>query len=260
MNKYRIYVDEVGNSDLASSENPNHRYLSLTGVIFELEYSKKVLRTSLENLKMKYFDYDPDEPPIFHRKELVNKKYPFGNLKNENINEKFNNDFLTLLSELDYTLISVLIDKQEHQKKYETWKYDPYHYCMEILVERFFFFLSNADSVGDVMFESRGGKEDMRLKKSFNKIWASGTHYVEASRLQQVLTSRQLKVQPKKLNVSGLQFADLLAHPARRVMFRYYKIDEGKRYTFGDQIIQIIENKFYKGKNGIDGFGIKILP
>ena len=127
MNKYRIYVDEVGNSDLASSENPNHRYLSLTGVIFELEYSKKVLRTSLENLKMKYFDYDPDEPPIFHRKELVNKKYPFGNLKNENINEKFNNDFLTLLSELDYTLISVLIDKQEHQKKYETWKYDPYH-------------------------------------------------------------------------------------------------------------------------------------
>ena len=34
--KYRIYIDEVGNPDLASSENPNHRFLSLTGVILEL--------------------------------------------------------------------------------------------------------------------------------------------------------------------------------------------------------------------------------
>gem|GEM_PF-2254388 len=38
MMKYRIYIDEVGNSDLGSSDNPNHRFLSLTGIIFELEY------------------------------------------------------------------------------------------------------------------------------------------------------------------------------------------------------------------------------
>jgi hypothetical protein len=35
--KYRLYIDEVGNSDLGASLNPNHRYLSLTGVILELE-------------------------------------------------------------------------------------------------------------------------------------------------------------------------------------------------------------------------------
>jgi hypothetical protein len=28
--KYRIYIDEVGNPDLDSSENPNHQFLSLT--------------------------------------------------------------------------------------------------------------------------------------------------------------------------------------------------------------------------------------
>ncbi len=32
----RMYVDEVGNTDLNSSHDPNHQYLSLTGVIFEL--------------------------------------------------------------------------------------------------------------------------------------------------------------------------------------------------------------------------------
>lgn len=38
--KYRIYIDEVGNSDLESSDDPNHRFLSLTGVILELGYEK----------------------------------------------------------------------------------------------------------------------------------------------------------------------------------------------------------------------------
>jgi hypothetical protein len=43
--KYRMYVDEVGNPDLGSSGNPNHRYLSLTGVMIDLEYvSRRFIR------------------------------------------------------------------------------------------------------------------------------------------------------------------------------------------------------------------------
>ncbi|HUT24239.1 MAG TPA: hypothetical protein VM492_07865 [Sumerlaeia bacterium] len=36
--KHRIYIDEVGNSDLESSDDPNHRFLSLTGVVLGLDY------------------------------------------------------------------------------------------------------------------------------------------------------------------------------------------------------------------------------
>jgi len=36
--KYRIYIDEVGNPDLESCDDPNHRFLSLTGVIVALDY------------------------------------------------------------------------------------------------------------------------------------------------------------------------------------------------------------------------------
>lgn len=141
MAKYRIYIDEVGINDLKSSDNPNHRYLSLTGLIFELEYVKSVVSPSLEKLKQKYFTSHPDEPIILHRKELVNKKYPFHSLKNKEVEANFNKDFLNLINELDYVVVSVLIDKKEHNMRYHTWKYDPYHYCMEIILERFFFFL-----------------------------------------------------------------------------------------------------------------------
>jgi len=98
------------------------------------------------------------------------------------------------------------------------------------------------------------------LKKSFSRIWDLGTHYVESERLQKLLTSSQLKVKPKYLNISGLQLADLIAHSSRRFMFRKFDIAEGKRYTFGDKIIEIIEHKYYKSKDGIEGYGIKLLP
>lgn len=55
MIKYRMYVDEVGNPDLESSDNPNHRFLSLTGVIISLDAVKDVIHPEMESLKTKYF-------------------------------------------------------------------------------------------------------------------------------------------------------------------------------------------------------------
>lgn len=257
---YRIYIDEVGTSDLKSSKEPNHRFLSLTGVIFELDSIRSSVHAEIEAMKRKYFDSHPDDPVILHRKEIINKKYPFHNLKNKDIENAFSAELLELFRNWDYTVISVLIDKYEHQQKYASWRYDPYHYCMEIILERYYRFLIDNAVLGDVMVESRGKKEDMRLKKSYHRIYEEGTSYIEAVELQKVLTSSQLKVKLKKLNVSGLQVADLLAYPARRHMFKYYKIQDDDRVTFNEQIIEILKTKFFKRGNKTEGWGIKLLP
>ncbi len=261
MRKYRIYVDEVGNPDLKSSENSEHRFLSLTGVIIDLDYVSKTLFPQLEKLKGDYFDYHPDEPIILHRKELVKKKPPFSVLKDPVIEKKFNDELLNKLRKWEYSVISVIIDKKEHDQRYSTWKYDPYHYCQEILLERFRLFLDISNSKGDVMFESRGGKEDMRLKKSFNRIIEFGTNNLNAEDLQIHFTSKELKVKPKSANVSGLQIADLLAHPARRWFYKnIFNLDESK-HTFGDKIIEILEDeKFFRYNGKIYGYGAKKLP
>lgn len=260
--KYRIYIDEVGNSDLKSSANEEHRFLCLTGIIFRLDYIRDVLQPELESLKMKYFGSHPDEPIILHRKELVQKKPPFHALADEKISKSFNEEFLQLLDKWDYKVIGVLIDKQEHNTNYAaTWKYDPYHYCQEILLERFKLFLNIKDSTGDVMIESRGGKEDMRLKKSFRKLMEEGTNYLTAKELNERITSKELKVKSKEANVAGLQLADLLAHSVRRYIFKtVLGMNDGKT-TFSDAIINIlIANKFFKYKGKIYGYGIKKLP
>ena len=139
--KYRMYIDEVGNHDLKSSENPLHRFLSLTGVIIELGYISERLFPDIESLKFKYFKSHPDDPIILHRKELVNAKYPFKTLKDENLKRQFDKELLAFLNKWEYSVITVCLDKKAHRDTYKVWRYDPYHYCLTLLLERYTFFL-----------------------------------------------------------------------------------------------------------------------
>jgi hypothetical protein len=70
-----------------------------------------------------------------------------------------------------------------------------------------------------------------------------------------------LKVKPKTANISGLQIADLLAHPARRWFYKnVLNLDDGK-VTFGDKIIEILDHdKFFRYYGKIYGYGAKKLP
>ena len=111
------------------------------------------------------------------------------------------------------------------------------------------------------MAESRGGKEDRRLKDSFEGIWENGTDFVEAKRFQERLTSRQLKVKLKANNIAGLQIADLIAHPSFRACVA---LREGRPLpeNFGGRVAVILEqSKYDRHPSGrIDGWGRKWLP
>jgi hypothetical protein len=260
--KYRLYIDEVGNPGLnARLQHPNERYLSLTGVIIELRHVDSVVAPRIEELKRRYFKTHVDEPLIFHRKELVNRRYPFHELNDPVTERAFNQDLLGLLRTLDYTVITVVIDKHEHLQRYKVWHYDPYHYCQEVLLERYVLLLEKREAVGDVMAESRGGREDRRLKESFSRIWSEGTRFVQGKLFSARLTSRQLKVKTKANNIAGLQLADLVAHPSfKYILCRRRKTAQPS--TFGGEIAQILINeKYLRSPSGkLDGWGCKWLP
>ena len=255
--KYRIYVDEVGNPDLESSSNPNHRFLSLTGVVLELGYVQRTLHPEMEKLKTTFFKSHPDEPIIFHRKEVLNAKPPFTALRDATIRQRFDAELLRHMSDWDYTVISVCLDKKRHKETYTAWRYDPYHYCMAVLLERYAFFLGNRNCQGDVMAESRGGKEDRRLKASFHTLWKRGTDYVDPKQFQNCLTSRQLKVKTKANNIAGLQLADLLAHPSRNEILDENQLLGRPIAPFAQKVIAILQSKYYQRGGKI--FGKKML-
>lgn len=257
MDKYRMYVDEVGNPDLGSSDNPNHRFLSLTAVILSLPYVSETLHPEMEALKARYFGSHPDDPVILHRKELVNARPPFAALKDAGIRARFDTELLALLEKWDYTVITVCLDKKRHRDQYAVWRYDPYHYCVAVLIERFVFFLNRKGVVGDVLAESRGGKEDRRLKDSFSRLWEKGTDYVDPQQFQAVLTSSRLKVKPKAANISGLQLADLLAHPSRAEVLKERGLLVPEPAPFARKVIEILEKKYYQREGTV--YGKKLL-
>jgi len=90
-----MYVDECGNPDLESSDNPIHRFLSLTGVIISLDYVREILNPQIESLKTKYFGSHPDDPIILHRKEVLNAKYPFEALRDKKYESHLTLNFWT---------------------------------------------------------------------------------------------------------------------------------------------------------------------
>jgi len=242
--KHRIYIDEVGNSDLGSSDNPNHRFLSLTGVVIALDHASSIVHPQMEILKAKYFDYHPDEPTVLHRKEIVNARSPFACLRDPKTRENFDRELLGLLASWHYIVISVCLDKKRHKETYRTWCFDPYHYCLAILLERYVLFLDRTDTCGDAMAESRGGREDRRLKDSFHRLWTRGTDYVEAAAFQSRLTSGKLKVKPKANNIAGLQLADLIAHPSRNEILHECNLLGRPLAPFAKSIIQILQTKY----------------
>lgn len=242
--KYRIYIDEVGNPDLESSDNPNHRYLSLTGIILELEYVAKKVQPELELLKSRYFRPHPDEPIIFHRKEMLNRRFPFEILRDIRVREQFDNDLLKHIKEWDFVIITICLDKKRHKDTYTTWRYDPYHYCLAMLLERYVLFLKRMNAIGDAIAESRGGKEDRRLKDSYERLVKDGSPYIEACQFQKALSSTQLKVKPKANNIAGLQLADILAHPSRNEILQENEVLQRAPDSFGAKICAILEKKY----------------
>ena len=107
------------------------------------------------------------------------------------------------------------------------------------------------------MAESRGGKEDRRLKDSFERLWINGTEYVEQDQFQRRLTSRQLKVKTKSNNISGLQLADLLAHPSRNEILLDNDVIKTEFPEFTKKVVEILKSKYYRRENTF--FGKKFL-
>lgn len=256
---YRLFVDEVGNADLKSSKDPNHRYLSLTGVVVNMDKYDSEMDFRFKKLKRDHFN---NEAIIFHRRDMLNATGPFNVLKDSERRNAFNEDLLKALKELKYVAITVSIDKQAHQAKYGRWQFASYHYCMTCLVERYVKWLNRFPNLrGDVMAESRNRIEDEKLKDSYTRFFRKGSLYERERKRLDRLTSNELKLHKKQANINGLQMADLLASPSFRRMLCEREGVEMKA-SFGRRVADILLEKYDTsgGIQGIPGYGTKWLP
>lgn len=258
---YRLYLDEVGTDDLTCLDQDNHRYLSLTGVIVQLSHVDAFLNPALRDIKNTVFDTDPDEIIHLHRSDIVRRKKVFGQLNSNKKRELFDGLVLRVVRETKYKVITVLIDKLAMTERLHWENNHPYHYLMEIMIEKYVQFLERQDDIGDVMPEARQGKKDTALQSEYSRIWNSGTRFKSAPDIQQRLRAKSLKFRRKHDNISGLQLCDLIAHASHM----YVRLNQGHSVrigAFSQPIVKVlVEEKYdrsYRGK--ISGYGYKYCP
>ena len=255
-NLYRLYIDESGDHTYNLLSDLTHRYLALLGVWFQQTNDYLNFVNDLDRFKLEIFGPRPDKPVILHRSEIINHKGPFGMLRNQELHRKFDTELLEVITRARFRMVIILIDKQEHLKKYKS-PFHPYHYCLASMLDRFSGWLNYKNAIGDVMAESRGREEDLQLKQAYQRVYESGTLMFSHEHHQAALTSKDIKLRPKISNIAGLQLADMLAHPVKQdFLFEKGKItDPGE--SFGSHICEAVEGKFnlnvWRGQ--VEGYG-----
>ena len=258
--RYRLYIDESGDHVLKFLDQPAHRFLCLIGCVFQ-ERDYRVFHRELEDFKQRHIPHSPDEPIVLHREDIINRRRGFWRLRDPAVAEVFDADLLEVVTRASFVLIAVVIDKLMLRERYPTPAH-PYHLALGFLLQRYCGRLNHLNRRGDVLAESRGGREDRLLKDSYSRVYQRGAWMNGASFFQQGLTTHELKLKPKSANIAGLQLADLTGHPIRQSMLIEKGMVSGPLGFFAARLIERIDCKFnrhlYDGR--VWGYGKVWFP
>lgn len=225
------------------------------------DHARDFLVPSLNEFKAEMLNEDPDEPICLHRSDIRHAKGPFHPLSDEDTRLRFDERILGIMRDTEYTVITVFLDKLGMDSKFHWERTHPYHFLMEVLMEKYALCLEKKNAIGDVMPEARGKPQDAALQKEFSRVLECGTRYMSAGRIRKQITSRKLKFRTKKDNIAGLQLCDLLAHPS------HYAIRTNLKHPvelggFANRVVKILlEAKYNRSAYGkVWGWGAKSLP
>lgn len=259
---YVMFVDENGDNDISrilkfisqrKDIDINDKFFTITGCILKkTDYIEA--KKELNNLKNKYwnngnFDYDGKIQKVcFHSREIRKRIGPF-NPSIINYSE-FMNDLSELIKKLNYTIISVSINKEDYLLKH--YNYNVYNTAMVFLIQRYIYVMKN-NCRGLIMLEARGKKEDkILLDEMKHIIFDTGIGNISSHELQQKIAG--IYFNPKwntsySDTFSGLEIADLSSYPIHKYI----------RNNNKDLAFNIIETKIDKYPN-YKNKGLKLFP
>jgi hypothetical protein len=259
---YRLYIDECGTDDVVNCHLPQHRYLALTGVMMSLAHVREVVAPAIDALKRAHFpQHDPDGSPlVLHRSDFLAAKGSFQPLANPERMEDFVADLTNMLAHIDHTVITVVIDKEAMLRRSHWKNKEPYHYCSEVLIEKYMLCLERKGARGDVFAESRKSRKNKALQEAFTEVYSKGTRYLRSDKISERLTTSTIKFREKHHNTPGLQIADAYAKPSMdRVMYQRDKT--WQRKPFSVRLGKLLyEEKYNRSPHGEPwGWGMKYL-
>ena len=262
MSKYRMYIDESGSHyySIGNKNDEKDRYLCLLGVIISEEENERYFDPAWSDLRG-IFTEDVDFPCPLHYVDVLNRRDSFEKLVNESIRVMFDTQYMSIISMRNYVLCCVVLDKKTHFERYGESALHPYHYCFNVMLERYVMFLRKQNGVGDIVVEIRGKKEDRKMKEAYTSVYTGGTQFMSSAEIRRCVQSHTVKFCRKENLVSGIEFADMLATP-----MKYFVLSQYNLHTLSDNFSKkvleelVIRRKIISSSEGnLKGYGVKLL-
>lgn len=252
-----MFIDDTGNVTRTKSKHEQARNGGVTGVIFEMDYLRSIFEPGFLRLKERHFGLDEEGRPYrVHLRKIKGYERPFDKLRDPGECLKWQKGCFSMYRRAKFHVISVGADKEAFYAKHPYWDRSMYSLLAGNAFERFVYFLRNMHGVGDVVVEGINPGLDREIENTYRRFFEHGSDYMRAKVVQNVLTTREIKVADKNADVQGLQMADLLASTC----FAHIRQLQGGpaiKDEFAQEVARLMEEeKFYRsGSGNPDGYG-----
>jgi hypothetical protein len=243
-----MFLDESGNHDLNPAKiNPDYPIFVLGGVIVDRAYLRNTIEPDMRQFKIRHFGR---EDVVLHTVDMGAGRGSYGFLANETKRTAYYADLNALLQSWDYGVVVCVFEKARFIAQHPQ-PGDPYHYGLEILVERFCQELGSAEDAGFICAEKRNPGLDRDLLAAWENLRSSGTGNTRASEINRKIVDLSLK--EKSLNIAGLQLADLVITPVGRHVAMRESVQNQVQWT-------VVERKLLRMAGSYVGQGLIIQP
>lgn len=203
-----VFADETG-SDTPEVVDPAFPVFGLAFCAFEKEHYAREVIPRVSELKFKHFGHDQ---VILHEYEIRRREPPF-RFPPDGTEDEFLEDLARLIDEIEVDIVVALADRRRMPPGLAEWidlvglaGGQGLTQLSEVLAHRGG---GTSSQVVHVVVESRGPQSDRRLREAFRRVNRVIEDRGDRPSLKPVFTE-------KAMNASGLQIADLVAHPVAR--------------------------------------------
>ena len=215
---YIVYADESGHHELNRIDVNFPVFCLAFVVVKKTDYIEKIV-PAIQRLK---FDFWGHDWVVLHAHDIRKQKNAFSFLRlNRAKCDEFFNRLNNFVEGAPFQVISAVIRKDLLIKKYPV-PHNPYNVALKYCLERLLRLMCDQHQQGKeitLVFERRGVIEDKELEIEFNKIILNKSTWGYRNDDFSVMNFKMLFA-GKAHNSTGMQLADLIAHPIAVKAFR----------------------------------------
>ncbi len=243
-----MFLDESGNHDLKKI-NPTYPVFVLGGAIVDRAYLRNTIEPELREFKMTHFGRDD---VVLHTVDMGKGRNDYSFLANPAKRTAFYNQLNALLQQWEYQVVVCVFKLPGYVAQYHA-PADPYHFGLEILIERFCKELGDAEDFGFICAEKRNPGLDRELLEAWDRLSSSrgGTTYTKSGEIRRKIIDLSLK--DKRPNQAGMQLADLVVTPPGRHVAGLLANPNQVQWS-------VVESKLRKVRGRYEGSGLIIRP